>query len=240
MTILVIAEHNNAALGRSTHATVGAAALIATFTGLDVHVLVAGHDAHAAAEAATRIAGVSKVIFVDYPPRVPGMSEVNAGTVEQIARGYSRILAPGTKNGSRLASSVAAKLGVALISGVTGIQSAGVYERANTVHSGPKIQRSSGAIDVITVKVDAFDAAATEGGGATLQKISVQETRRSLCAPNDDMRRARCGSGTEDRRSTIFNQATTFIALSDKLETALGASRAFHERLRLKRYSCVD
>ncbi|WP_233853802.1 electron transfer flavoprotein subunit alpha/FixB family protein [Paraburkholderia sp. HD33-4] len=241
MTILVIAEHDNAALGRSTHATVGAAALIATFAGLDVHVLVAGHDAKAAAEAATRIAGVSKVIFVDVPLQVPDMAEVHAMTVERIARGYSWILAPATRNGSRLASSVAATLGVAWISDVTGILSAGTFERAAAVHRASKTQQSCDVINVITVKVDAFDAAASEGGGAMLEKMSAQKTRRSLDAPNDAMRRAKYGTGCiEERRSTRFSQGTTFKALSDKLETAIGASRAFHERLRLKRYSCVD
>lgn len=240
MNILVIAEHDNAAIDRSTHTAVGAAALIAMFTGLDVHVFVGGHDALAAAEAATRIAGVSKVIFADVPLHATNTLEANAATVVRIARGYSRILAPANKKGSQLAASVAENLGVALISDVTGVLSARTFEPAAALHSASKTQESYGAINVITVKMDAFEAAASEGGGATLQKISGQDTRRSFYAPHDEMRRARFGPSAEERRSMRFSQATTFKALSDKLETAIGASRAFHDRLRLKRYSCAD
>lgn len=241
MTILVIAEHDNTTLDRSTHATVGAAALIATFTGLDVHVLVEGYRALPAAEAATRIAGVSKVILADVPQRMPDIAEVNAATVERIARDYSRILAPATSTGSRLASNVAAKLGVALISDVTEVLIAAAFERTDVGCSRSTIQRSCGVPAVITVKVDAFAAAPSEGGGAMLQKFIAQKKRRTLHASQAEMRRAKYGpGGTEERHPTRSTQAATFKALSDKLEMAIGASRALHERLRLKRYSCVD
>jgi electron transfer flavoprotein alpha subunit len=236
VTILVIAEHDNATLGRATHSTVGAAALIATFTGLDVHVLVAGCDAQVAAEAATRIAGVSKVIFAD----VRDTSDVNEVGLEQVARGYSRILVPATGSGLQLASCLAEKLGVVLIRDVTGVLSADTFERTEVLHRRSTTQRSRDAMDVMTVMVDAFDAAASEGGGATLHRTSAEETRRSRYASNLEVRRPRCTPGIEERHSARFSQAKTFKALSDKLETAIAASRVFHERLRLKRYSCVD
>jgi electron transfer flavoprotein alpha subunit len=241
VTILVIAEHDNATLNRSTHATVGAAALIATFTGLDVHVLVAGHDALAAAEAATRIAGVSKVILADVPLHVPNVAKATEVTAVQIARGYSQILAPATADGGRIASGVATRLGVALIGEVTAVLNAGVFERAAAAGSATTTTRSCGAINVITVSVDVFGAAASEGGGAMLQKIDPQETRRSQSAARDEIQRARYEpGGIEERRLSRFSHATTFKALSDKLEVAVGASRAFHERLRLMRYSYLD
>jgi electron transfer flavoprotein alpha subunit len=241
MTILVIAEHDNVTLNRSTHVTVGAAALIATFTGLDVHVLVAGHDALAAAEAATHIAGVSKVILADVPLHVANVAEATEVTAVQIARRYSRILAPATADGARLASGVAARLGVALIREITAVLNAGAFERAAAAGSASTTTRSYGAINVITVSVEVFDAAASEGGGAMLQKIDPRETRRSQYAACDEIQRAKYEpGGIEERRSSRLSHATTFTALSDKLEVAVGASRAFHERLRLMRYSCLD
>ncbi|WOD14126.1 adenine nucleotide alpha hydrolase family protein [Paraburkholderia kirstenboschensis] len=240
MTILVIAEHDNAILNRSTHATVGAAALIATFTGVDVHVLVAGHCAWAAAEAATQIAGVSKVIFADlrYTSNVAEATEM---TVGRIACSHSRILAPATTDGTRLASRVAARLGVALIDDMTGVLDAETFERAVEVGGASPTARSLGPLNVITVNVDAFDAAASEGGGASIHKIGEQDTHRSQYTAHDERQRTSYGPGQADqRRSARLSQATTFKALSDKLEIAVGASRAFHERLRLRRYSCLD
>ncbi|TCF98706.1 electron transfer flavoprotein subunit alpha, partial [Paraburkholderia steynii] len=90
MTILVIAEHHNAALKAATLNAVAAAQKI----GGDVHVLVAGHNAQGAADAAAKVAGVAKVLLADAPQLAAGLAENVEATVLNIAKDYSHILAP--------------------------------------------------------------------------------------------------------------------------------------------------
>ena len=113
MTILVIAEHDNASLKAATLNTVAAAAKI----GGDVHVLIAGHNAQAAADAAAKVAGVAKVLLADAPQLEAGLAENVEATVLNIAKDYSHILAPATAYGKNIAPRIAAKLDVAQIYG---------------------------------------------------------------------------------------------------------------------------
>src|SRR3989441_7678442 len=125
MTVLVIAEHDNATIKGATLNTVTAAAAC----GGDVHVLVAGHNACAAAQAAAQIAGVSKVIHADGASLADGLAENLAAQVLAIASGYSHILFPATASGKNVAPRVAAKLDVAQISDITKVDSADTFER---------------------------------------------------------------------------------------------------------------
>jgi electron transfer flavoprotein alpha subunit len=113
---LVIAEHDNASIKAATLNTVAAAQKI----GGDIHVLVAGHNAQAAADAAAKIAGVSKVLLADAPQLEAGLAENVEATVltlvEDAAKDYTHILAPATASGKNIAPRIAAKLGVAQIS----------------------------------------------------------------------------------------------------------------------------
>jgi electron transfer flavoprotein alpha subunit len=241
MTILVIAEQDNAMLDRATHGTVGAAALIATFTGLDVHVLVAGHDACSSAEAATRIAGVSKVIFADIPRCASDVTDAVEVFVARIAHDYAWILAPATANGKRLASGVAARLGIAPIQRITAVLGAATFERTATAESTSVKVRSSGPVNVITVAAAVFDAAASEGGCAVFEKIDLEEQGRSRSVARDEVLSVTRALGViGEPRTSAFNHPAVFKALSRKLETAVSASRDFHERMRLVRYSCAD
>ncbi|RQP26911.1 electron transfer flavoprotein subunit alpha/FixB family protein, partial [Burkholderia ubonensis] len=116
MTILVIAEHDNASIKAATLNTVAAAAVVATFIHEAIHVLVAGHNAHAAADAAAKIAGVSKVLLADAPQLAEGLAENVEATALSIAKDYSHILVPATAYGKNIAPRIAAKLDVAQIS----------------------------------------------------------------------------------------------------------------------------
>jgi electron transfer flavoprotein alpha subunit len=111
VTILVIAEHDNASIKAATLNTIAAASKI----GGDIHVLVAGSNAQAAADAAAKIAGVSKVLLADAPQLADGLAENIDGTVLQIAKNYSHILAPATAYGKNIAPRIAAHLDVAQI-----------------------------------------------------------------------------------------------------------------------------
>ncbi|MFN3887775.1 MAG: electron transfer flavoprotein subunit alpha/FixB family protein, partial [Aquabacterium sp.] len=115
MTALVIAEHDNASLKGATLHTVTAAVAC----GGDVHVLVAGHNAGAAAAAAARIAGVTQVIHADGPSLAQGLAENVKAQVVSLSASYSHILFPATAGGKNVAPRVAARLDVAQISDIT-------------------------------------------------------------------------------------------------------------------------
>ncbi len=125
MTALVIAEHDNASLKGATLNAVTAAAAC----GGDVHVLVAGHNAGAAAQAAAQIAGVAKVLHADAEHLAHGVAENVAAQVLAIAGSYSHIVFAATASGKNIAPRVAAKLDVAQISDVTQVISADTFER---------------------------------------------------------------------------------------------------------------
>ncbi|GJH27075.1 hypothetical protein [Caballeronia novacaledonica] len=232
MSILVIVDHANAALDPSTHGTVGAAAIIATFTGLDVHVLVAGRDGLGAAEAATRIAGVSKVILAD------GQDAILA--VEKIAGDYLHFLAPATVRGKCLAMELAEKLGLAPIDAVTAILNAETIQQAIAAGRVSGVAPTSEATSVITVNVADFDEAAAEGGGAVLHKMDPRVMYLPQPLEFEEAQSSRTSVDFDKRSSNVLKHAAVFRALSNKLETAVSESRALHERIRLARQPCID
>lgn len=125
MTILVIAEHDNASIKAATLNTVAAAHAVGKFVGGDVHLLVAGHNAQGAADAAAKIAGVAKVLLADAPQLAEGLAENVEATVltlvQDPAKVYSHIFAPATAYGKNIAPRIAAKLDVAQISDITAV-----------------------------------------------------------------------------------------------------------------------
>jgi electron transfer flavoprotein alpha subunit len=125
MTILVIAEHDNAHLKGATLNTIAAAQKI----GGDIHVLVAGSGAQAVADQAAKAAGVAKVLLADAPQLADGLAENVAEQVLQAAGDYSHILFPATASGKNVAPRVAAKLDVAQISDIIGVESADTFQR---------------------------------------------------------------------------------------------------------------
>ncbi|MDP3795762.1 MAG: electron transfer flavoprotein subunit alpha/FixB family protein, partial [Polaromonas sp.] len=129
MTALVIAEHDNASIKPATLNTVTAAAHITQLSGGEVHVLVAGQGAQAAAQAAATIAGVAKVIHVDGVHFEHGLAENMAAQVIAIAGSYSHILFPATASGKNIAPRVAAMLDVGQISDITKVDAVDTFER---------------------------------------------------------------------------------------------------------------
>ena len=175
MTTLVIAEHDNASLKGSTLNTVTAAVKC----GGDVHVLVAGHNAGAAAHAAAQIAGVTKVLHADAAHFAEGLAENVAEQVLTIASSYSHILAPATAYGKNILPRVAAKLDVAQISEITKVESADTFERPIYADNAIATVQSSDAIKVITVRTTGFDAAATGGSAAVESVAAVADSGKS-------------------------------------------------------------
>ncbi|MBY0573681.1 MAG: electron transfer flavoprotein subunit alpha/FixB family protein, partial [Undibacterium sp.] len=168
MTILVIAEHDNASLKGSTLNTITAA----TQCGGEVHVLIAGHNATGAAQAAAQIVGVAKVLHAEAVYFADGLAENVAEQILVIAANYSHILAPATAYGKNILPRVAAKLDVQQISEITRIDTPDTFERPIYAGNAISIVQSTDAIKVITVRTTGFDAAA-QGGSATVETIAA-------------------------------------------------------------------
>jgi electron transfer flavoprotein alpha subunit len=230
MTSLVIAEHDHASVKGATLNTITAAAAC----GGDVHVLVAGHNAAAAAQAAAQIAGVAKVLHADSEALAHGLAENVAAQVLAIAANYSHILFPATAGGKNVAPRVAAKLDVAQISDVTQVLSADTFERPIYAGNAMATVQSTDATKVITVRTTGFDAAKPTGGQATIEIVAAQADsgksrfQGSEIAKNDrpELTAAKIivSGGRALGSSEKFNEVMT--PLADKLGAAIGASRA--------------
>ncbi len=234
MTTLVIAEHDNASIKGATLNTVTAAKAC----GGDVHVLVAGHNAGAAAAAAGRIAGVSKVIHADGAQLAHGLAENVAAQVLAIvsnpAGNYSHILFPATAAGKNVAPRVAAKLDVGQISDITKVDSPDTFERPIYAGNAIATVQSLDAKKVITVRTTGFDPAAATGGSAVVEiAAAAADSGKSSfvgseIAKNDrpELTAAKIivSGGRALGSSEKFNEVMT--PLADKLGAAIGASRA--------------
>lgn len=168
MAVLLLADHSNSALGSATAKALTAAKDI----GPDVHVLVAGHNATAAAEAASKLTGVGKVLVADAPHLANGLAEEVAATVVALAGGYDAIVAPATAAGKNVLPRVAALLDVMQISDITKVIAPDTFERP--IYAGNALQtvQSPEAKKVITVRTAAF-AAQPEGGSAPIESVSA-------------------------------------------------------------------
>jgi len=230
MTALVIAEHDNATFKGATLNTVTAAAQC----GGEVHVLVAGHNAAAAAQAASQIAGVSKVIHADAEGFAHGLAENVAAQVIALAANYSHILFPATAAGKNVAPRVAALLDVAQLSDVTKVVSADTFERPIYAGNAIATVQSGDKVKVITVRTTGFDAAAASGGSAAVESASaVADSGKSRFVGSEIAKSDRpeltaakiiVSGGRALGSAEKFTEVIT--PLADKLGAAIGASRA--------------
>ena len=169
MSILVIAEHDNAALKAATLNTVAAASRI----GDDIAVLVAGHNCGAVAQAAAQVAGVKKVLVADAPHYANQLAENVAALVVGLAGGYSHILAPATAAGKNTLPRVAALLDVAQLSDVIKVESPDTFVRPIYAGNVLATVQSSDKVKIMTVRGTAFPAAAATGGSASVEAVAV-------------------------------------------------------------------
>ena len=199
MAILVIAEHDNQSLKAGTLNTVTAAAKLG-----EVHVLVAGHNAAAAADAVKAVAGVAKVLLADNAAYAHGLAENLAPLVVDLARGYSHVLAPATSYGKNLLPRVAALLDVAQISDIIAVESADTFVRP--VYAGNVLA---------TVQSADADAALSAFVGQELTKSDRPELGAAKIIVSGGR-----ALGSEDQFKAVIEP------LADKLGAAVGASRA--------------
>lgn len=230
MTSLVIAEHDNTSIKPATLNTITAAAQC----GGDVHVLVAGSNAGAAAAAAAQIAGVTKVLHADDAGLAHGLAENVAAQVLAVASSYSHILFPATASGKNIAPRVAAKLDVGQISDITKVDSPDTFERPIYAGNAIATVQSLDATKVMTVRITGFDPATATGGSAAIEVVAAQAANAksnfmgSEIAKNDrpELTAAKIivSGGRALGSSEKFTEVMT--PLADKLGAAMGASRA--------------
>ena len=168
MAALVLAEHDNKSLSDATAKTVTAAVAVST----PVHVLVAGANCDAVAQAAAKIAGVEKVLVADDALYAHMVAETMETLILSVADKYDAILAPATTNGKNILPRVAAKLDVPQVSEILKVVSADTFERP--IYAGNAIQtvQAPAGKKIITVRATAFKAAG-EGGSAQVEKIAA-------------------------------------------------------------------
>jgi electron transfer flavoprotein alpha subunit len=228
MSVLVIAEHDNASVKPSTLNTVAAAAKIG-----DVAVLVAGAGCEAAAKAAAAIAGVARVLRADAPQYKDGLAENLAALVVALAPGYTHILAPATSFGKNVTPRIAALLDAAQISDIIAVVSPDTFVRPIYAGNALATVQSRDKVKIITVRTTGFDAAAAGGGAAVIENAqAVPDTGMSSLVgraltktERPELTSARAivsggrGMGSGDNFKLLE-------PLADKLHAAMGASRA--------------
>ncbi|HHI82586.1 MAG TPA: electron transfer flavoprotein subunit alpha/FixB family protein, partial [Rhizobiales bacterium] len=228
MSVLLIAEHDNASLKDATHKAMTAASQI----GGDVHVLVAGNNAGEAAAEAARLSGAAKVLHCDSPLFERPMAEAMADLIIPLMADYDVLVAPATTNGKNICPRVAALLDVMQISEITAVKSADTFERP--VYAGNAIQtvKSKDAKRVVTVRTAGFDAAET-GGSAEIETIAapadsglssyVEENLSVSDRPELTSARVIISGGRGMQNGENF---AMLEKVADRLNAAVGASRA--------------
>jgi electron transfer flavoprotein alpha subunit len=230
MSVLVLADHDNSELKDATLAAVTAA----TQLGGDVHVLVAGKGAKGVADAAAKVAGVSKVLLADDAAYENALAENVAPLVAGLMAGYDAFVAPATTRGKNVAPRVAAALDVAQISEILSVESADTFTRPIYAGNAIATVKSSDAKKVITVRGTAFAKAATSGGSGAVESIGgpgdagisafagaelTKSARPELTAAKIIVSGGRALGSSEKFHEFID-------PLADKLGAAVGASRA--------------
>jgi electron transfer flavoprotein alpha subunit len=229
MTILVIAEHDNATLKSATLHTVAAAQRI----GGEIHVLIAGHNAGAAAQAASNVAGVAKALHADAPHLAASTAEDIAALVISLAASYTHVLLPATSFGKNVAPRIAALLDVAQISEIIAVESADTFVRPIYAGNAFATVQSKDSKKVITVRATGFDAAPANGGGGVVETVAVPPERGVVQVIGQELTKSERPELTSARvvisggRGLQNGENFKLLeALADKLNAAIGASRA--------------
>jgi electron transfer flavoprotein alpha subunit len=230
MSVLVLAEHDNAVLKDATLAAVTAAGQL----GGDVHLLVAGKGAQGVADAAAKVAGVAKVLLADDAAYENALAENVAPLVAALMAGYDAFVAPATTRGKNIAPRVAAALDVAQISEILSVEGPDTFTRPIYAGNAIATVQSSDAKKVITVRGTAFTKAATSGGSASVEAVSAHaDSGLSVFAGAELTKSARpeltaakiiVSGGRALGSSEKFHEYID--PLADKLGAAVGASRA--------------
>jgi electron transfer flavoprotein alpha subunit len=228
MTILILAEHDNASLKTATLSVIAAARKI----GGEVHVLVAGKGAQAAAEDAAKADGVDKVLLAEDVIYAHSLAEPLATLLASIAPGYDHVLAAATSTGKNVLPRVAALLDVAQVSEITAVVSPDTFERPIYAGNAIATVRSADAVKVITVRSTAFDPVAATGS-APVEALAVAADPGMSSFVSAELSKSERPELTSARvvisggRGMQSGENFHLLeAVADKLGAAVGASRA--------------
>ena len=229
MTTLLIAEHDNTSLKDATAKALTAAKAL----GAEVHVLVAGKDAKAAADAAAKLDGVAKVLLAESPAYEHQLAEPMAALIVSIAGSYDALVAPATTNGKNTMPRVAALLDVMQVSDVTKVVGPDTFERP--IYAGNAIQtvKSCDKKKVITVRTSTFQAAGL-GGSAPVENAAAASDPGLSSFVGEELSKSDRPELTSAKIIISGGRAmqsrenfTKYIEpVADKLGAAVGASRA--------------
>ena len=229
MAILVIAEHDNGAVQAATLNTVTAAREL----GAEIDVLVAGHNCSQVGDGAARIEGVTRVLLADHAALEHQLAECLAPVIAGIATGYTHLLAPASTFGKNVMPRVAALLDVQQVSDISAIVAGDTFVRPIYAGNALATVCSADAIKVVTVRTTAFDAAADEGGTASVEMLPVAESLPLSEFLGQELTRSERpelttadiivsgGRGMQSSENFVMLER-----LADQLGAAVGASRA--------------
>ncbi len=229
MTVLLLAEHDNATLNAATAKAMSAASAL----GGDVHILVAGDGCAAVAEAAAKLDGAAKVLLAEAPHLKHALAEELAALIHPLMAGYDALVAPATASGKNVLPRVAALLDVMQVSDISKVVDPSTFERP--IYAGNAIQtvKSNDAKKVVTVRTSAFPAVG-DGGSAAVEKIeapasvglSLFEGAELTKSDRPELASARIivSGGRGMQSGENFKQLIE--PLADQLGAAIGASRA--------------
>ena len=229
MAILVIAEHDNDAVQAATLNTVTAAREL----GAEIDVLVAGHNCSQVGDGAAKIEGVTRVLLADHAVLEHQLAECLAPVIAGIATGYTHLLAPASTFGKNVMPRVAALLDVQQVSDISAIVAGDTFVRPIYAGNALATVCSADAIKVVTVRTTAFDAAADEGGTASVEMLPVAESLALSEFLGQELTRSERpelttadiivsgGRGMQSSENFVMLER-----LADQLGAAVGASRA--------------
>jgi len=234
MPVLVIAEHDHASLKSATLHAITAALQMAAGVQSEVHVLVAGHNAGAAAQAAAGVAGVAKVLHADAAHlAMPTAENIAAVALSVLPGAYTHVVAGATGFGKNILPRIAARLDVAQISEITSVVSPDTFVRPIYAGNAFATVQSKDSIKVVTVRSTAFDAAAASGGSGAVEEIVVPPDTGHAVVIGQELSQSERPELTSARivisggRGLGSGENFKMLeALADKLNAALGASRA--------------
>ena len=229
MSILILADHDNGQLAAATLNTVTAA----TEIGGDIHILVAGDSSGEVAKAAAAIAGVSKVLTADNGSYEHALAENVAPLIQSMAGDYSHLMAPATTTGKNVMPRVAALLDVMQVSDIIKVEGADTFQRPIYAGNAIATVTSNEATKVVTVRSTAFEAAAAEGGNASIEAVSASDDAGLSSYVKSELSSSERpeltsapivisgGRGMQDGSNFAMLEK-----VADKLGAAVGASRA--------------
>jgi len=233
MSILVVAEHDNAELKPATLNTLGAAVELAEHAGGEIHLLVAGAGCQAVAEAGAKIASVAKILLSEGPEYEHRVAENLAPLIVQLAPDYSHVLAAATTSGKNIMPRAAALLDVQQISDVSTVESADTFVRPIYAGNALATVQSSDSIKLITVRGTAFEPVADEGGSASIETVAATGDAglsKFVGAALTESERPELTSAkiviSGGRGMQSGENFAMLERIADKLGAAVGASRA--------------